>query len=57
MKAHLTHRLDAIAITDGEICSIDFARIQSLMKTETALQKSIERAMSTEIFYQLILEA
>ena len=43
------HRLDAIAITDGEVCSIDFNRIQSLMKTEAALQKSIECAMSAEI--------
>ena len=43
------HRLDAIAITDGEVCSIDLNRIQSLMKTEAALQKTIDRAMSTEM--------
>lgn len=43
------HHLDAIAITDGEVCSIDFARIQSLMKTESALQESIEHSMSKEM--------
>ncbi|MBU3594543.1 Crp/Fnr family transcriptional regulator [Polynucleobacter sp. 71A-WALBACH] len=43
------HRLDAIAITDGELCSIDFVRIQSLMKAEAALQEAIGHSMSKEI--------
>lgn len=45
------HCLDATAITDGEVCSIDFARIQSLMKTEAALQEAIEHSMSKEMNY------
>lgn len=43
------HHLDAIAITDGEVCSIDFNRIQSLMKTEAVLQEAIEHSMSKEM--------
>lgn len=45
------HRLDAIAITDGEVCSINFARIQSLINTESALQETIEHSMSKEMNY------
>lgn len=45
------HHLDAIAITNGEVCSINFARIQSLMETEAALQEAIEHSMSKEMNY------
>ena len=43
------HRLDAIALTDGELCSINFARIQTLMRENIALQKALECAMSREL--------
>ena len=43
------HQLDAIALTDGELCSINFSRIQSLMKESVSLHKAIDYAMSREI--------
>ena len=43
------HQLDAIALTDGELCSINFARIQSLMKNSVVIQRAIECTMSREI--------
>jgi CRP/FNR family transcriptional regulator len=43
------HQLDAIAISDGELCCINFNNIQSLMKKDIAIQKAIDYAMSREI--------
>jgi len=43
------HQLDAIALTDGELCSINFARMQSLMKDNASIQNAIECTMSREI--------
>ena len=43
------HQLDAIALTDGELCSLNFNRIQTLTKDNPNIQKAIECAMSREI--------
>ena len=43
------HQLDATALTDGELCSLSFARIQSLISENPNIQKAIECAMSREL--------
>jgi CRP/FNR family transcriptional regulator len=43
------HRLDAIALTDGELCSLNFTRLLSLMKENISIQKAIDCAMSREL--------
>ena len=43
------HHLDAIALTDGEICAINYTQLRILMNKEPILQKSLECAMSKEL--------
>lgn len=43
------HKLDATALTDGELCSLNFNRIQSLMRESENIQKAIDCAMSREL--------
>jgi CRP/FNR family transcriptional regulator len=43
------HQLDATALTDGELCSLNFNRIQSLMRDNPKIQRSVDCAMSREL--------
>ena len=43
------HQLDAIALTDGELSSLNYARLESLIKENKNLQKAIECSMSREL--------
>ena len=43
------HQLDATALTDGELCSLNFNRIQLLIKDNPKIQKSVDCAMSREL--------
>ena len=43
------HHLDAYALTDGLVCSLNYRRLQDLIQKEPVIQKSIERAMSNEL--------
>ena len=43
------HHLDAYALTDGVICSVNYGRLQSLIEKYPIIQKSIERAISNEL--------
>jgi CRP/FNR family transcriptional regulator len=43
------HHLDAYALTDGVVCSLNYRRLQDLIQKEPVIQKSIERAMSNEL--------
>ncbi|SMC30806.1 Crp/Fnr family transcriptional regulator [Polynucleobacter kasalickyi] len=43
------HHLDAYALTDGEVCGLNNARLHELMKRDDALNKALECAMSNEL--------
>jgi CRP/FNR family transcriptional regulator len=43
------HQLDATALTDGELCCLSYARIQSLIQENPNIQKAIDCAMSREL--------
>lgn len=43
------HQLDATALTDGELCSLNFNRLQSLIKDNPKIQNTIDCAMSREL--------
>lgn len=43
------HQLDATALTDGELCSLNFSTLQLLMQENYSIQKAIECTLSREL--------
>lgn len=43
------HQLDAIALTDGELCSLNFNRLQGLARDNPKIQNLVECALSREL--------
>jgi len=43
------HQLDATAISDGELCCINFERLQSLIKENATIKKAIDYAIEREL--------